>query len=208
MEINDYAGNSHKQKQELAEKEERQPNTKDIRVREQSVGKKFFHTFITEDLADVREVIFYDYIVPGIKEGIRSFVDLLLGGDGRISRGSSSSSRSRNSYDKYYDRGRRDSDRRRDDDDRRRKLSYDDFIFTTRTKAEQVRNDLLDDMSHYESVSVSDFYDVLKENGFYVDDRERAYTDNNYGWYDLGPCRIEQVRGGYIIKLPRPVALD
>lgn len=206
MEIEELKGNSNKEREE---RQERPKNTNEIRVREESPTKKFFHTFVTEDLSDVKETIFYDYIVPGIKEGIRTFVDLMLGGDGRPrSSGYSSGARSHNSYDKYYDRGRRDSDRRREDREERRKLSYDDFIFTTRARAEAVRNDLLYECDRYEYITVSNFYDILKENGFYVDDRDRAYTDNNWGWNDLGPCRIEPVRGGYIIRLPRPEKID
>ena len=34
------------------------------------------------------------------------------------------------------------------------------------------------------------------------------YTDNKYGWYDLRTAYIQGVSGGYVIRLPKPVALN
>ena len=212
MDIQDYPSNSHKSKKEEAEKKEFVPS-KDIEIRQTSPAKKLLKSFVSEDLADIKEAVIYDYIVPGIKDIILSTMDMIFGGGSYSRRGSyRDRDRSRASYDDYYSKRRRDDDRRsrredRERDDRRR-ISYDDILYKTRPKAEEVRRDLFDAFDQYEVVSVSDFYDILKDNGVYVDDRDRAYTDNKYGWYDLGPCHIDPVRGGYILNLPKPVVLD
>lgn len=219
MDIQEYPSNSYKNKEKEAERTRdkrsdrpRKEPTEDLVIREQSIGKKIFKTFIQEDLRDVLDTVVHDYIVPGIKESFRAMIDIALGGDGYISRGSSYGG-GRKSYDKYY--SSRERDRYRDRDDRRRDERYssdgrirlEDILYRTRGQAEDVRRDLLDDMEHYDSVSVAGFFDILIDNGYRINDRYRNYTDNDYGWFDLGPLRIEPVRGGYIMRLPKPVSI-
>lgn len=210
MEIKDYASNSHKSK----EVPETRPSsnvetegTKDLQMRKPTVGKKLMKTFIQEDFEDIKDAIIYDYIIPGIKDVIRSAIDMALGGDGRSSSRYRSSSNSRNSYDKYYrDRDRRD-DRRRDrrDDDR---VDLSDIVYDSKAQVEDIRAELLRELDRYEVLSVSNFWDILRENDFRVPERWRNYTDNAFGWYDLGSCRVERVRDGWIMRLPRTISLD
>lgn len=208
MQITDYASNSNKSKREAieaAEKEQQEVEkrrTNDIVVR-QSAGKKLWNTFIAEDLADIGRSIWKDYIVVGIKDAILAAVDMALGGDGYRPRSSSSST---NSYDRYYKDKRKGYSR--DDDSPRRRLSYDDFTYRTRGLAEDIRRDLIIIMDKYDVVTISDFFDVLKDHDMEVDPHDRKFTDDSYGWYDLGPLEVVPVRGRYILKLPKAVPLD
>lgn len=211
MEIKDYASNSHKSKQMNAEANgeiEVVEGTKEIQMRKPSVGKKLMKTFIQEDFEDIKEAIIYDYIIPGIKECIRSVIDMALGGDGRPS----SRSSSRNSYDKYYrDRDRRDRrDSRRHERDRRDDdlIDFSDIVYDSRLQAEDIRNDLMRDIRQYESLSISNFWDILRENHYRVSDRWRRYTDNEFGWYDIGSCHIDRVHEGWVMRIPKPISLN
>jgi hypothetical protein len=52
----------------------------------------------------------------------------------------------------------------------------------------------------YGIVSVADFYDLVGITG--------NYTDNKYGWNNIHSASIVRVREGYMIKLPRALALN
>ena len=54
-------------------------------------------------------------------------------------------------------------------------------------------------IDQYGVVSVGDLYDLVGVTG--------AYTDNNYGWTDLRTASVVRTRDGYMIKLPRALAL-
>ena len=58
-------------------------------------------------------------------------------------------------------------------------------------------NELLED---YKMVSVADLYDLVGITG--------KVTDNNFGWTDLRNASVTRDRDGYLINLPRAIALD
>lgn len=206
----DYSGNSHKARQECGIEEcSTQPA---VHIQESSPAKRMLRDFIRDDLADIKETIVHEYILPGIQDCLVNIIDMIFGGSGNRS-----SSGSRRSYDKYYDRKssskNRDRDRENRRDDRedkyeRNRFSYSDVTFVTKRQAEAVRRRMLQYMDEYESVSISDFYDAIAEELDYrIPDRYRTYTDNNFGWYDLGSMRIEPYRREYIIVLPKPISI-
>mgnify|MGYP006874877087 FL=1 len=49
-------------------------------------------------------------------------------------------------------------------------------------------------------VSVADLYDLVGITG--------KVTDNNFGWTDLRNASVTRDRDGYLINLPRAIALD
>lgn len=213
MEITDYKPNSHKSKAEaeVAEVIDIPETGKELKVREPSVGKKIFKTFVQEDLSDIFDVIVHDYIIPGVKEWLLASVEIALGGDS-ISRRSSDKRKSYNSYDKYYSsRDRRDDrDRRRDrrdDRDDECPINLSHIIYDDRAMVEDIRMDLEHDIKKFDSLSIANFWDILRENGYKVKNSWRSYTDNDYGWYDLGSLRIERVRGGFMLNIPKPVSI-
>lgn len=78
----------------------------------------------------------------------------------------------------------------------RDKLALDDFVFTTRTAA----NDVLDRMStlidDYGMVSVLNLYDFC--------DMTCPFTYDDYVWTDLSTVAIKPVRDGWLLSLPTP----
>ena len=71
----------------------------------------------------------------------------------------------------------------------------EDIIFPTRTDAEAVRDQMDDVIAKYGFVTVGDMYDMAG--------LPQPYTGQKYGWTSIVNSRVESVRDGYIIRLPK-----
>lgn len=74
------------------------------------------------------------------------------------------------------------------------------IIFESREKAEVVLEELLELIRCYGYASVANLYDL-------VDLKNNVYTNNYYGWTCLDTVKVERVRDGYILNLPKPVPI-
>lgn len=70
----------------------------------------------------------------------------------------------------------------------------------TKAKAESVIDVLNELIDKYGKADMYDLYDALEITN-------RSYTNHNYGWIEIINTRPQRVRGGYVIRLPRPVEL-
>jgi hypothetical protein len=77
---------------------------------------------------------------------------------------------------------------------------FGEVILSTRGEAEDVLDALRTRISEYGVATVSDLYDVLG-----ISDR---HVDRRYGWDDLQFAGVKNVRGGYMLVLPRTQLLD
>lgn len=203
--MTDYKANSHKvreeqKQQDVVERKKIEPIAKG-KAKKKSEVKKFADVFIAEDVSSVKDYIVNDVLIPAAKKAISDIItngiDMILYGEtkGRDRRSSSSS---RVSYTKYYERDRdRDYDRNRT---RRSVYDYDDIILDTRGEAEDVLNRMDDLIDTYGMVSVADLYDLVGIQG--------NYTDNKYGWTNLRNAEVRRTRDGYLIKLPKALPFD
>lgn len=205
-EINvNYPPNSHKHKEEQEEK----PKVKKIISgtavkRKKSFGKRLLETFVAEDVNSVMSYIIHDVLIPSTKSAI---FDMIQGGfemllfDGER-RGNSRSRRDQNrTYVSYnnYSSSRRD-DRREQSYRNRASHNFDDIVFGSRREAEDVLHNLVDLTVDYGQATVADFYEMAGITSNFTDDR--------YGWTDLGGTCVRPVRDGYIINLPKAILLD
>lgn len=78
--------------------------------------------------------------------------------------------------------------------------NFDEIILPTRREAEEVLNFLFDLLTRYDTVSISDLYELVGETG--------QFTDEKWGWNDLTGASVTRVRDGYLLNLPRPVTID
>lgn len=172
-------------------------------TKKKSIGRKFADTFIGEDVQDVKGYILQDVLVPAIKDTISDVVtggiEMLLFGERRGRGGRSYSTNSRTSYNSMYNRSTQSSARRHTDRRGYSSHAVNDIILESRGEAEQVLGDMLDAIKDYGSVSVADLYDMVGETG--------VFTDNNWGWFDLGNASVRRVREGYLLVLPRVESL-
>lgn len=175
-----------------------------VTVKKQGLGRKFADAFFGEDIVDVKSYILKDVLVPTIKATISDVigggVEMLL--FGRVSGRTRSSayqgqSRPYTPYGSYSNQNNQTGRPRASTDGR---YAIQEIIFNSRGEAEEVLDAMIDALQRYDGmISVADFYDMVGVIG--------SFTDNAWGWTDLGSASVRRGRDGYILMLPRPVSL-
>ena len=195
--MENYPSNSHKAREEVAEKKVEKVVSGKTSTKKKSGIRKLSDTFLSEDVSNVKSYIFSEVLLPAAKELVSDIVtngtNMLLYGEIKNKKGNSS----KVSYSRYYD------DRSRDYRSPvvRNNFDYDEIIFETRGDAEAVLDAMYDILNQYKVVSVAELYDLASIT-------THNYTCNNYGWIDLRGSSVVRVRDGYILKLPRALAID
>ena len=202
----DYASNSAKSKSTAPDGPER-PQIQQIgvgSVRKKGIGAKFKETFAGDTADSVGQYVFFDIIVPRVKDLL---FEMISGGSERALFGSSTrSSRGRGRRSQLVEktdyRGLSSGTNRRERDDRdltprgRANHRFDEITIPTRGEAEQILDTMLQLVDQYDSATVADLYDACGIS--------RDHTDLKWGWTDLTEARIEPARGGgYILDMPR-----
>lgn len=188
-------GNSHKSKEALPEKKVEKVIQGEARTKKKNELEKMADTFLVEDRSKARDHIVNDLLVPAVKNFIIDMITVLLKG----SSGSGASERtvdrvSYRNYDRDYDRSRPVASTAR------RAYAYDDVVLKNRGDAEMVLDQMRDVIYTYGFASIADLYEFagLKSN----------YTDTKYGWSDLRDADIVEVRGEWLIKMPRVTPIN
>ena len=200
----EYKPNSHRSREQEAhdpmpEKRTEKVVSGNVKQRKKTGLSRAASTFMPGDVESVKSYILMDVLVPSIKRAISDIVcngiNMLLGESTRGKGGNSVGAKV--SYRQYY----RDPDERRDYAAPRAQAqySYDDIIFDNRGDAEEVLYRMGELLERFDVVSVADLFDMA---GISCN-----YTDNKYGWTDLRNARVERVRDGYVINLPRATSL-
>ena len=168
---------------------------------------------ISEDSHTVKEYLIWDVLIPAVKRTLADLgheaVNLVFGKSG----GSyyDKDRRDGRSYVQYdrpsYDRPRtrdyyynRPSDSSRPYYSNRRRHNFDDILIEDKRDAENVLDELVESTMRYGLATVKDFYDCLG--------MRTNYMDSCWGWYELGSARVERVRGGYVVVLPKPQHIE
>lgn len=189
--------NSHKSKQDLEQKPKKKAEkiiSGEAKIAKKNVLQKITGAMIGGDVDDVGEYIFFDIVIPAVKDTIIKGVEMILYGESR--RPTSRSSRT-----DYHGRYDQNKNSRRDRYNRRIESSYEDIVIPTRGEAEQILDKMEEYLDEYKQVTVADLYDFA---GITSDN----FQNNSYGWTDLRTAQIYAVRDGYKLKLPRALPLD
>lgn len=198
--MENYPSNSHKAREEVAEKKVEKVVSGKTSTKKKSGIRKLSDTFLSEDVGNVKSYIFSEVLLPAAKKLVSDIVtngiNMLLYGEIKNKKGNSS----KVSYSRYYD-DRRDRSRDYRSPVVRNNFDYDEIIFETRGDAEAVLDAMYDILNQYKVVSVAELYDLASIT-------THNYTCNNYGWIDLRGSSVVRVRDGYILKLPRALAID
>lgn len=193
----DMPNNSHafKEKQNQEKPKPQKVISGKAKVGKKTTARKFADLFLPEDVSSVKEYIFWERVVPAIKDIINDTVQTILYGE---SRSRSYSNSSRVSYQNYYSNRSSSSrpDPRNDSARVRNGFDYDDIYFNTRVEAENVLDAMIDMLEQYDIVTVGDLYDF---SGI----TNTNYMLHRYGWTNLGGVCVVRVREGYVIKLPK-----
>ena len=185
--------NSHKYKEEVEEKKVEKIVSGKAITKKKHGGRRFADVFLSEDIGDVKDYLFFDVIVPAVKDAIvdtiQKAAEMMF--YGRVkSRSKSRGSASYVSYSSYSKPNAvtpKHSIRR----------SFDDVILETREDAQSVIDILEDLLERYEKVTVGDLYDAAGITG-------NGYTDRLYGWTSLEDVKVVRVREGYLLDMPKP----
>ena len=175
-----------------------------VKTQKKSSLSKFADTFIEEDKDTVVGYLLSEVLIPSFKkmvsDTIKTGIDKMLYGDAEVSR--SNSPASKISYSKYYNdkSSYSRSSSTAQVSNRRDTYEYNNIVLETRGDAEAVLMGMDDIIAKYEIVSVADLYDLVGIAG--------SYTDYKYGWTDIRSARIERVRDGYVIRMPKALPLD
>lgn len=199
--MENYQGNSYKsrqkRKEETTEKKKVQKVVHGVaKTKKKSGLAKFTDIFISDDIDNVKEYIFYDIMIPAAKKFLSDTVDTILFGGSRRSGNTLTDRVSFRDYNKSY---RRDAGHRERSSNSRG--TFDDVVFETRGDAEAVLMGMDELMDTYKVVSISDFNELAGVDG--------KFTDSNYGWMNISSAKVVPIRGGgYVIKMPKASLID
>lgn len=197
----EYKPNSHKfregQNEALTDKKVEKVVRGKVKMKPKSGVSKFTDVFISEDAANVKSYIMMDVLVPAVKKAIsdivRDGIDMILYGESRGRKSTTSS------YVSYRDYSRSDDRDRFRDSRTRSGYNHDDVILETRGEAEEVLTRMDELIDTYGVVSVADLYDLIG--------KSCEYTDNKYGWTNIRNAEPIRVRDGYMLKLPKALPI-
>lgn len=175
-----------------------------VKEKKKSGIRKAEEALISEEASTVKEYLIWDVLLPALKDTVVDMIkkgtDAIFYGD-RRPRGNNIERRNGTTYVRYdkpsYDSGRRNNYSKPRFSGR---FNFNDIIFESKNDAEAILDELVESTIRYGMVPVSDFYELAN--------LEYTYTDYKYGWADLSRARVERVREGYILYLPRPILLD
>lgn len=184
----------------------------EVSRRKKTLGRRFKEIFIGGDSKSVLNYIFMDVLVPQAKEMIteaasQGFEKLIYGdsrpGGRRIGPRPSGPS-GYTSYNRYAARGNNPIGRSVREERlptvQLRAQEFDDILLATRIEADTVLERMFDCLRDFQSVSISDLYQMVGISG--------SYMDHKWGWVDLHGASVMRVRDGYILNLPKPQPLD
>lgn len=198
-----YPANSMKSKQATAE--EREPATPIVTGKVIQRKRSFFARtagLVFEGVGDsIFENVVVDVLVPALKNTLTDMVtqsvERVLYGEVR----SRSAGTGRTNYTTYTSPGYKKQQEAARSMSRTQRSSFDfgDLILPSRAEAEDVIEALRDLISQYEMATVNDLYERVGITA--------SFTDEKWGWTDLRSASVRLVNGGYLLILPRPVAL-
>ena len=201
--MEDYPSNSKnpKPKNSQGENSPKVEKVANGRRRKKSIFAKAVDTVAGDDMKNIASYLWGDILVPAAKnmlfDMIRDGAEMRIFGSVRGSRGRDGRSGTYISYDQV---GRDRRDRRDVREPVRRSNRPDEILLDTRAEAEEVISRMYDLFETYQIVSLADYYDLVGATS--------EFTDNKWGWDNLKGIRILRVRDGYIIDLPKMIALN
>lgn len=210
--LGDIPSNSHKERESRAPvvpaaEEPKEPVQKIVEgtviTRKQPWYKRFVNTMVADDIPSIREFIMLEIVIPSVRnfigDTIKGSTDRILYGQSRVRTRGYAGAETRGSLRTRYDKMSDGEPRRMLSRDARARHDFDDVVLDTRSEAIDVVEALIHRVERYGAASVSDLYDFVGVTG--------SFADQRWGWTDLRDADVRQVRGGFLLDLPRPEPL-
>lgn len=199
--------NSHKSKEEKTKppKDVKKVISGEVVERKRPLIKRITETLSGDDAQSVGGYILFEVIIPAAKDmiidAVTTGIQRLLNGDSY--RGGRRSSQGYVPYNRIHGSaqtaGRAEGSR---SISQRGRATHDfkEIVLSTRGEAEEVLDRLTDLINDYDVALVSDLYDLVGITG--------SFTDDKWGWTSLTGARVERVRDGYLLNLPRTQSIE
>lgn len=168
------------------------------RQRKETLADKVSGIFFSEDAATVGDVIWNDYIIPGIKNAALSALEMLLFGN----RGGYRGGRSHVPYNRYYESGNgsSSSSRRVANTDRTSRFDYSEYEFRDLGEVNHVITEMEELVREDGYARVTDLNQLIGISG--------KFTDNKWGWNDCRDFGYKRTASGYILNFADPIPLN
>ena len=196
MEQNNLPSNSLMDKKDTKPKKEKVTPVVSGKVKKKGklFGEKVVDSFVNEEVEDVKGYLREEVLIPTIKKTILDVIKMFFYGRSSVPDGSSIVPYNRMSGGRTILMGSSTAPKRTS------KKTFDDIWFENRGDVETVVDNLDMIMETYGVVSVADLFELSGQNS--------VFTDNRFGWTDLGAMKVVQNHGGYILKMPPPRPID
>lgn len=140
---------------ETPKKQLKKVTTGKVTIKQESEIQKLAHNFLAEDLQTIREKLWTDYILPGIKNMVCSAVNIALFGVDRSRTNTGGYSQQRNSYSSYY--ANANQSRPPQNNYRPNRLDWQNITFDSYADANDVLNEMGHALHEYGQVTIADF---------------------------------------------------
>lgn len=186
------------------EKKVERVTTGDAIERKKPFMKRVGESFTSEDTHSVAQFVMFEVALPAVKTMISDMVsqgiERLLFGGGNTASSSRRTTGSYTSYNRMYSGGAPKSEPRTMSARGRATFDFREIVVPSRGEAETVLDQLTELLRQYDVATVSDLYQLAGISG--------TFTEEKYGWTNLSTAAVRRVREGYLLDLPRPIALD
>lgn len=188
---------------EPPKKQLKKVTTGNVTVKQKSEIQKLATNFLAEDLRTVRDKLWTDYILPGLKNMVCSAVSIALFGVDRAY-GNTGYSQQRNNYHNCYTNVNPNNPNASQQNTYRQSyLDWENLLYDNSADPEKILTEMRGAIYEYGQVTIADFYDAAG-----ISRDPRSYQDCNYGWRDLSQAHVKGAPGGFVIAFPKPIPLN
>lgn len=189
----DYASNTHKSKEnDIPEKTVEAVVETPPRIKKKTMLEEVADLFLPEDRPSIKDYILKDVIVPTIKRGIVSVVEMFFYGSTStpVTARTTVAPTSRISYNSISSKQTKASTLTTT-----RTYDYGTLIFATRAEAQAVLDQMQEIIDVYNIASVNDLFDSAGLTG--------DATSTKWGWTSIEGAEVRVTDGGYSIHMPK-----
>lgn len=166
--------------------------------KKRSFSRRFADAFLGENIVDVKQYIFNVAVIPTLKKLICDIPQLLFFRSINNYYGTNTYNLGANPNAMPYNRISTPSSTSSiftNQQPQQQNYMFDDIIFSSFAEAEAMRSQMLDRIGLYGQVTVGEINEMMRQ--------PVNPVDYNWGWRNISSCEIRQIRGGYLLMLPR-----
>lgn len=175
-----------------------------VEAKKPSIKSKLADVFLSEERGNVGQYLIFDVLIPAIKDTVcnlgHAALDRSFYGDSRRYTDQSRTGSTYN-YSSYYKPNYSHPQQNQPSDryahvNREGVFRFDTIEFGMRAEAQEVLDCLIMRIVDSDYATVADLYDLIG--------RTADFTMERWGWYNLDTAYVTNVRGGFVIRLPKP----